>query len=74
MKKIFVLSLLSLMALPLMVQANFEGMMDSNGMTSCGTMWGSGWAMMLITLVYLALASFIFSLIFWLVHNWITKK
>lgn len=72
MKKVFVLSLL-LMALPLMVQADGD-MMGFKGMMGNGTMWGGGWAMMLIGLVYLALASFVFSLVFWLVHKWIVKK
>lgn len=70
MKKILILSLFSLMFLPLIVQADFGGMMDSDGMM----MQGGGWAMMIFGLVYFAIASFVFSLIFWLVHNWINKK
>ena len=68
MKKIFILSLFSLMVLPLIVQADAGNMMDH------GTMWGGGWAMMFFGLIYLAIASFVFSLIFWLVHKWIIKK
>lgn len=74
MKKIFVLSLLSLMILPLIVQANGEGMMDFDGMMNYKMTWGVKLGMMLFGLAYLVIAFFVFSLIFWLVHNWIAKK
>lgn len=70
-KKIFVLSLLSLMVLPLMVQA---GMTDFDTAGDHGAMWGNKWKIILFSLIYLAVISFIFSLIFWLVHNWIARR
>ena len=46
-----------------------QGMMDSD----YGMMGGSlGWS--LVWLLYFALASFIFSVVFWLTRRWIGKK
>jgi len=43
------------------------GMMDGYGMMGYGGMGVFG-------VVYFALAAFVFSLIFWLTHNWIVPK
>lgn len=38
-----------------------------------GSMMG-GWGMGFVGLLYLALASFVFSVVFWLTYNWLAKK
>ena len=43
------------------------GMMGDYGMMGSGTMG-------LFGVVYFALAAFVFSVIFWLTHNWIVPK
>ncbi len=43
------------------------GMMGSTGMMGSGTMG-------LLSVIYFALAVFVFSVIFWLTHNWIVPK
>lgn len=65
------LSLLSLIVLPLMVRADSG---DGHCLMDSGMMEGGGWGMMFFGLIYLAAISFVFSLIFWLVYKWITKK
>ncbi len=61
------------LGLALVAQANFGSMMDFRD--GCGMMGGGGfWGTSLVGLVYFALASFIFSVIFWWVNKWINKK
>lgn len=74
MKKIFVLSLLSLMILPGIVQANLGSTTDFDNMMNHKMTWAGGLGMMLFGLIYFAVFSFIFSLIFWLVYKRIIKK
>jgi hypothetical protein len=46
-----------------------EGMMSGFGMMGGAGMVGMG----LVGLVYLAVGAFVFSVIFWLTHNWLVK-
>ncbi len=73
MKKLFILSLLSLMALPLIALADSDDMMGY-GMMDGWMMGGGRWGSMLLGLIWLVVISFVFSLIFWLVYKWIIKK
>jgi hypothetical protein len=67
MKKL-VLLLSFLVLLSSTVLADY-GMMDGYGM-----MGGAGMLGGLLGLVYFALAAFVFSVIFWMTHNWLVKK
>lgn len=70
MKKLIILSSLSVVALSQVVSADMWDMMGSgSGMMSSGA-FGPG----LLGLTYFALAVFIFSIIFWLTYNWLAKK
>jgi hypothetical protein len=51
-------------------QGGMMNMMEGYGMMSGAGMVGWG----LYGLLWFAVASFIFAVIFWLTHNWITKK
>ncbi len=73
MKKLFILSLLSPIALPLVVLAD-SGNMMSYGMMDGWMMDGSGWGAMFLGLIWIVIVSFVFSLVFWLVYKWIIKK
>lgn len=66
MKKFTLLfAMLALLSTPALAQ---YGMMGSYGG------YGGGFITMgLLGLIYLALASFVFATIFWLVHNWLVK-
>jgi hypothetical protein len=67
------LSLFILLTFSSVALANVNGMMGFCG--SCGTMPGGWfWAAGLLSLVYFALVSLIFSIIFWLVYKWLIKK
>jgi uncharacterized membrane protein len=68
MKKAWILGL-SILMLP-SVLADYGDMMGGYGM-----MGGSGWfGMGLLGLIYLAIGAFVFSVVFWLTHNWLVPK
>ncbi|MFH1064184.1 MAG: hypothetical protein V1729_03835 [Candidatus Woesearchaeota archaeon] len=51
------------------VLADYGDMMGGYGM-----MGGTGWfGMLLLGLLYLAIGAFVFSVVFWLTHNWLVK-
>ncbi|MBU4437326.1 MAG: hypothetical protein KKH78_03525 [Candidatus Altiarchaeota archaeon] len=52
------------------VNGDDYGMMDGNGMMGGAGMLGAG----LFGLIYLAIAAFIVSVIFWLTYKWIVKE
>ena len=64
MKKIVISGALGMLLAGSAVLAN---MMDGR---SYGSMYGTGLAL----LIYFAIAAFIFSIIFWLTHNWLVKE
>jgi hypothetical protein len=64
MKKIILFgALFALLSQPVLAD---WGMMDGTGMMGTG--------MGLVGLVYFAVGAFIFSVIFWLTHNWLVPK
>jgi hypothetical protein len=66
MKKAILLSML-LLLLPSVLA-------DYGDMMSGGMMGGAGWfGMGLVGLIYFAIGAFVFSVIFWLTHNWLVK-
>ncbi len=69
MRKIILVPAFLALLSPL-VLADFGGMMGSGyGMMGRGGMFGMG----LFGAVWFALAALIFSIIFWLTHNWLVK-
>jgi hypothetical protein len=48
---------------------------DMHGPGMMGGYWTGGWMIggWLLGLLYMAIAAFIFSVIFWLTHNWLVK-
>ncbi|MBU4266271.1 MAG: hypothetical protein KKE96_03485 [Candidatus Altiarchaeota archaeon] len=67
-----ILFLAAMVVLSPMISVNGDdyGMMDGNGMMGGAGMLGAG----LFGLIYLAIAAFIVSVIFWLTYKWIVKE
>lgn len=71
MKKFIIFSALVLLSTPQIASAD-AGFMDYGMM---GGYSGMGiFGMGLVGLIYFAIGAFVFSVIFWLTHNWISKK
>ena len=64
-----ILSWVIVLLMPL-VLADYEGMMDNTGYGMMGSY--GGW-FGLIGILWLALAAFVVSAIFWLTYNWLVK-
>lgn len=71
MKKIlfFILTVIILFVPFFMVRADYYG--DDGMGRGAGS---SGEILMVLCLLYLLIMFFVFSVIFWLVHNWLVKK